>query len=221
MITWSRLRSTIVVSVLCLVALAGCSSGKPTGSTTTTVAKKASGSGAVPGNLRPTIFDRLPARYIEEPAGTGSDGPLGLAATANAVDDQDPALEQTLLAQYGFRSAYQRTWVVKGTGEVLIIRVQVMGSPKESLGYYNLMTFYSRTNTQLIAFPTSQLADASGFSRTFAASTGKQQSQDINMVRGVLFFHFIFTGPLGSVTPADVVKIAESQSGQAASLGYP
>jgi hypothetical protein len=58
------------------------------------------------------------------------------------------------LQQYGFRSAYQRTWVVKGTGETLIIRVQVMGSPKQALGYFNLMTFDGRISSQQTTFPT-------------------------------------------------------------------
>jgi hypothetical protein len=157
---------------------------------------------------------------VEEPAPSVGDGPLGLAATATAVDDQETATQEALLQQYGFKSAYQRTWIVKGTGDVLIIRVQVMGSPTQALGYFNQLNFGSRLSTQLTAFPTPHLADASGFTRPFVASTGKEAAQDVNMARGDLFYHLIFAGPLGSISPGDVVKIATSQSVKAASLGY-
>jgi len=217
MIRSRLLRPTVVALILGLVVLSGCSSGK---STTATVATKAANPNIVPKDLRRTIFARLPANYIEEPVGSDADGPLGLAATAEAVDDQETAAEEAVLQQYGFRSAYQRTWIVKGTGEVLIIRVQVMGSPKQALDYFNLMTFDGRISSQVTAFPTPRLADASGFTRSFTATNGSQVSQDINLERGRLFYHLIFSGPQGSISPSDVLKIAGSQSTEAASLGY-
>jgi hypothetical protein len=213
-------RWVVVASVLCLVGLSGCSSDKSASSTTTTATTRAATPGAVPRDLRLTIFDRLPTNYIEEPAGIGSDGPLDLSETAKAVDDQDTTTQESLLQQYGFLSAYQRTWVVKGTGKVLIIRVQVMGSPAQARGYSALLTFAVRVSDQLTTFPTPRLADASGFTRSFTGSTGPQVSQDIDLVRGRLFYHLIFTGPQGSISPADVLSIARHQSAEAVSLGY-
>src|SRR5580700_2691549 len=70
-------------------------------------------------------------------AGSHLDGPLDLAATAEAVDDQETAKQEAILQQYGFRSAYERTWVVRGTAETLIIKAQVMRSPKQAVGYFN------------------------------------------------------------------------------------
>jgi len=217
----ARLRQAVVTSLLGMVVLSGCSSHKSASVTTTSVESTAPVPSAVPYDLRMTVFDRLPANYIEEPAGSDLDGPLGVAGTAEAVDDQETAKQVTILRQYGFRSAYQRTWVVKGTGETLIIRVQVMGSPGQALGYFNLLTFGDRTSAQLTAFPTPQLSDASGFTRSFTEPTGRQVAQDINLVRGLLFYHFIFTGPQGSISPSDILRIAESQSAEAVSLGYP
>jgi hypothetical protein len=214
------LRPTGVILILGMMVLAGCSSGNTTNSTTTTLAKKAANPSAVPNNLRLTIFDRLPANYIEKPAGSVGDGPLGLAATATAVDDQKIALQESLLRQYGYRSAYQRTWVVKGTAEVLIVRVQVMGSPEQAVRYFNLLTFAGRLSAQVSAFPTPRLADASGFTRSFVESNVNEVAQDINMVRGDLYYHLIFTGPLGSISPDHVLRIARDQSSDAASLGY-
>lgn len=210
----------VAASIFGLVVLAGCSSGKSTSLTTTTVVPKIANPNAVPVDLRRTIFDQLSASYVEEPAGSDLDGPLGLAATAEAVDDQETATQEAILQQYGFRSAYQRTWVAKGTAETLIIRVQVMGSPKQALGYFKLLTFDGRISTQVTSFPTPHLADASGFTRSFTATNGSEVSQDINLARGRLFYHLIFTGPQGSISPNDVLKIAESQSADAASLGY-
>jgi hypothetical protein len=152
--------------------------------------------------------------------GSDFDGPLGLAKTAAVVDDQEPARQKAILEQYGFRNAYQRTWVVKGTHQILIIRVQLMGSPIQALGYFNLLTFADRTSGQLIAFPTPQLADTSGFTRSFMMSTGPQVAQDVSLVRGSLFYHFILTGPRGSISPDDILSIARSQSIEAASLAY-
>lgn len=220
-VTRSRLlRPTVAASILVLVVLAGCGSGRSTSSTTTTVASKATNPSAVPVDLRRIIFDRLPASYIEEPAGSDLDGPLGLVATAEAVDDQETVTQEAILKQYGFRSGYQRTWVVKGTAETLIIRVQVMGSPKQALGYFHLLTFDGRLSTQVSTFPTPQLAEASGFTRPFTATNGSQVSQDINLARGRLFYHVIFTGPQGAISPSDVLRIAGSQSTEAATLGY-
>ena len=172
--TRSRLlRPRVAASIFGLVILAGCSSGKSTSLTTTTVVPKIANPNAVPVDLRRTIFDQLSASYVEEPAGSDLDGPLGLAATAEAVDDQETAAEEAILQQYGFRSAYQRTWIVKGTGETLIIRVQVMGSALQALGYFNLLNFAGQASSQLTAFPTPQLPDASGFTRSFTESTGR------------------------------------------------
>lgn len=95
-----------------------------------------------------------------------------------------------------------------------------MGSPTQALGYFNLLTFADRASSQLTTFPTPQLADASGFTRLFTESTGSQASQDINLVRGSLFYRLIFTGAPGSVSPSDILSIARSQSTEAASLGY-
>jgi len=39
-------------------------------------------------------------------------------------------------------------------------------------------------------------------------------------VRGPLFYHLIFTGPQGSISPSDILRVARSQSTEAASLGY-
>ena len=175
---------------------------------------------AVPNDLRLTVFDRLPATYVEAPAGTDLDGPLSLSGTATAVDDQETATQEAILRQYGFRSAYQRGWVVRGTGETLIIRVQLMGSPSQALGYFNLLNFGAQASGQLTTFPTPELAAASGFTRSFAESTGPQVAQDISLVRGPLFYHLIFTGPRGSISPADILTIAGSQSTEAASLGF-
>ena len=211
---------TVVASMVGMIVLAGCNSSKSTSSTTTTVASGPAIPSAVPDDLRLTIFDRLPANYIEEPAGSDLDGPLGLGETAEAVDDQETAKQDELLKQYGFRSAYQRTWVVKGTGKTLIIRAEVMGSPKQALGYFNLLTFAGRTSGQLTSFPTAQLANASGFTRSFTDSDGPQVAQDINMVRGRLFYHLILTGPRGSISPRNVLSIARSQSTEAVTLGY-
>src|SRR5580704_13889281 len=108
-----------------MVILAGCSSNHSASPTSTTDTTKVANPSAVPNDLRQTIFDRLPTNYIEEPAGTDIDGRLGLDATAEAVDDQEIAEQEAVLQQYGFTSAYQRTWIVKGTGATLIIRVQV------------------------------------------------------------------------------------------------
>jgi len=198
--------------------LAGCNSTKST--SRTSVASSTAIPTAVPGDLRLIVFDRLPANYLEAPAGSDLDGPLGLSATAKAVDDQETAQQEAILRQYGFRSAYQRTWVVKDTGETLIIRVQVMGSPLQALGYFDLLTFAGQSSHQQTTFPTPQLADASGFTRFFTASTGSQVAQDINLARGPLFYHLIFTGPKGSISPSDILSIAGSQSTEAASLGY-
>jgi hypothetical protein len=211
---------TALVSMLGMVVLAGCNSTKSTSSTTTTIASGAALPRAVPADLRLTIFDRLPTNYVEEPSGSDVDGPLGLAGTAEAVDDQEPVKQKTILQQYGFRSAYQRTWVVKGTGETLIIRVQLMGSPTQAVGYFDLLTFAGQASNQMTTFPTPRLADASGFTRSFTAPTGSQVAQDLNLVRGPLFYHLIFTGPQGSISPSDVLRIARSQSTAAASLGY-
>lgn len=213
-------RQMIVAAMLGMVVLAGCNSTKSTSSTTTTVASSAPLRSAVPVDLRKTVFDRLPASYIEEPAGSDLDGPLGLIGTAEAVDDQETAKQEAILQQYGFRRSYQRTWVVKGTGETLVIRVQVMGSPVQALGYFNLLTFADQASGQLTTFPTPELADSSGFTRLFTGSTGSQASQDINLVRGPLFYHLIFTGAQESVSPSDILSIARSQSTEAATLGY-
>ncbi len=204
--------------MLGMVVLAGCNSTKST--SRTSVASSTAIPTAVPGDLRLIVFDRLPANYLEAPAGSDLDGPLGLSATAKAVDDQETAQQEAILRQYGFRSAYQRTWAVKGTGETLIIRVQVMGSPGQALGYFNLLTFAGQASSQLTTFPTPRLADTSGFTRSFTAPTGSQVAQDINMVRGPLFYHLIFTGPQGSISPSDILRVARSQSTEAASLGY-
>jgi hypothetical protein len=214
------LRPTVAASILGLLVLASCSSGKSTNSTTSTVPSKAANPSAVPVDLRRTIFDRFPTGYIEEPSGSDLNGSLGLAATAEAVDNQETATQQAILRQYGFRSAYQRTWVVKGTAETLVIRVQVMGSPEQALSYLTLLTFDGRLSTQVTAFPTSHLADASGLTRSFTATNGSDVSQDINLARGRLFYHLILTGPRGSVRMSDVLKVAGSQSMLAASLGY-
>jgi len=211
---------TVVASILSLAVLAGCTSGRSTSLTTATVAGKAASLRVVPRNLRRTIFDRLPASYIEEPSGSDLDGPLGLAATARAVDDQETVAQEAVLQQYGFRSAYQRTWVVKGTAETLTIRVQVMGSAKQALAYFNVLTFDGGLSSQVTAFPTPELADASGFTRSFMATDGSEVSQDINLARGRLFYHLILTGPQGSISPSDVLQIAGSQSRESALLGY-
>lgn len=197
------------------VLLASCGSDQSTRSTTTTAAR-----GAVLGNLRLAIFDRLPSAYIEDPAGSESDGHLDLPQTAQAVDDQETAQQETILQNYGFRSAYQRTWVIKGTSEILIIRVQVMGSSTEAIGYFNLLTVADRVSLQVKSFSTPQLIDASGFTRSFSESTGNQVALDINMARGRLFYHLILTGPRGSISPNTILRIASSQSAEAESLGY-
>jgi hypothetical protein len=214
------LRPAVAASILGLLILAGCSSGKSANSTTTTVASGASNPDAVPGDLRRAIVDRLPTGYIEEPSGSDLNGPLGLAETAEAVDNKETATQESVLRQHGFRSAYQRTWVVRGTAEMLIIRVQVMGSPEQSLSYLALLTFDGRLSAQETTFPTPQLAGASGSTRSFMVAKGSDVSQDINLARGRLFYHLILTGPRGSVSPSDVLKIARSQSRVAASLGY-
>jgi hypothetical protein len=210
----------VVASMLVVVFVAGCSSRTSTSPTTTSTATSTSVPRIVPHNLRMTIFDRLPANYIEEPVGSNVDGPLGLAGTAYAVDDEEVSIQESILEKYGFRDAYQRTWVVKGTHEILIIRVQHMGSHRQALEYFNLLNLGAPISSQLTAFPTPQLADASGFTRSFMASTGPQVAQDVSLVRGPLFYHLIFTGPRGSITPDDVLSIARSQSTDAASLGY-
>jgi len=212
-----------VVPVVAVVALAGCSSSKSTNSalsTTTTAATSATVAGAAPIDLRGAIFSELPAGYIEEPIGASADGPLGLTATAIAVDDLEPARQAALLVQYGFRRAYERTWSVKGAGQTLIIRVQLMGSGLLATGYFNLLALADRAVTQFTAFATPTLVRAAGFSRAFAGATGPQVAEDVSLVRGPLFYHLIFTGPQGSVSPGNVLGIAQSQSDLAASLGY-
>jgi hypothetical protein len=165
------------------------------------------------------VFHRFPANYIEQPDGSASDGPLDLTATAEAVDDQETTMQEALLHQDGYVRAYERTWVVKGTGDLLIIRVQVMGSPAQALDYFSLLTFAGRASGQT-ALPTPGMTDASGFTRYFTGSTGPQVAQDVNLVRGRLFYHLIFTGPQGSISPADAIGVARSQSSAAADLGY-
>jgi hypothetical protein len=211
-------RQTAVASILGTFVLTACNASTPTSPTTTTVARGAAKSSV--DHLRLTIFDRLPASFIEEPAGSNLDGPLNLIETATAVDDQETAIQEAILRQYGFRTAYQRTWTISGTGETLIIRVQDMGSPMKALGYFNFLTYTSRLLGQLTSFPTPQLADASGFSRSFTESTGPQVAQDISLARGRLYYHLIFTGPQGTVSPSDILTIARSQSTQAVSLGF-
>jgi len=205
------------MTVSAFALLASCSathSSEPTSSTTTTVSGKAANPDVVPAELRSTIFEQLPTNFIEEPTGSDVDGPLDLAETAQAVDDQEIPQEEAVL------SAYQRTWVVKGTSKVLIIRVQVMGSPMQALGYFNLLTFDARTSSQLTSFAMPRMADSSGFTRPFTSSTGSQVAQDVNLARGRLFYHLIFTGPQGSISPSDILGIARSQSAEAVSLGY-
>jgi hypothetical protein len=214
------LRWTVATSMLGAAVLAGCGSTRSTSSTTPTVVSSTSLPNVLPDNLRLTVFDRLPTNFIEEPEGSDSDGPLDLTETAQAVDDQEVAEQQRILEQYGFTSGYQRTWLVKGTGDVLIIRVQDMGSTSEALAYLNLLTFFVPTSAQLIKFPTPGLADASGFTRYFTGSTGTQVAQDVSLARGRLFYHLIFTGPKGSISTANVLGIARAQSTEAASLGY-
>jgi hypothetical protein len=213
----------VAMTVSASLLVASCSathSGAPSSSTTTTVTAKAANPDVVPEDLRATVFDRLPTDYVEEPSGSDADGPLDLAQTAEAVDDQDTAHQEAILVQYGFLSAYQRTWVVKGTSEVLIIRVQVMGSPVQALGYFNLLTSDAPTSSQLTRFALPRIADSSGFTRSFTSSTGSQVAQDVNLARGRLFYHLIFTGPQGSISPRDLLGIARSQGSQAVSLGY-
>lgn len=216
----SGVRWRALVPLLGLACLLGCHSSPTTASPTTTVSGTAATTNSVPADLRPTIFDSLPARFIEAPPGSDLDGPLGLTATANAVDDQQPAAQEMLLQKYGFVRSYERTWGVKGVGETLIIRVQVMGSPSQARAYYNVLTYADKVSSQLTTFSTPSLSGASGFTRSFAGSTGPQISQDINLVRGPLFYHLIFTGPQGSLQPSDVLDIARSQSALAASIGY-
>ena len=74
----SFLWQPVVASMLSMVVLAGCNSSKSASSTTTTVAPSATIPSAVPDDLRLTVFDRLPANFIEAPAGSEGDGPLGL-----------------------------------------------------------------------------------------------------------------------------------------------
>jgi hypothetical protein len=211
----------VIASMVVVAVVAGCNSSTSMSSTTTSTAPGATVTTVVlPHDLRLTIFDGLPANYIEEPVGSGADGPLGLAGTAYAVDDKDPARQEAILKQYGFRNGYQRLWVVKGTHEILIIRVQLMGSPRQALGYLNLLTFAGRVSSQVTAFPTPQLADASGFTRLFTTSTGPQVAQDVSLARGPLFYHLILTGPRGSISPGDILSIARSQSTEAASVAY-
>jgi hypothetical protein len=213
----------VALAVSTSVLVASCSathSSESTTSTTTTVAGKVANPDVVPDDLRATVFDLLSTDYIEKPIGSNVDGPLDLAQTAEAVDDEDTAQQQAILLQYGFLSAYQRTWVVKGTSEVLIIRVQVMGSPVQALGYFNLLTSDAPTSSQLTRFAMPRIADSSGFTRSFTSSTGIQVAQDVNLARGRLFYHLIFTGPQGSISPRDLVRIARSQSAEALSLGY-
>jgi len=214
----SRSRQIVVASVLTMVVLSGCDSNQSS-STTTTTANRAATSDAVPTNLRATVFDRLPANFIEEPVGSKSDGPLDLLATAEAVDDQQTSEQELLLRQNGFVGGYQRTWVVAGTAELLIIRVQVMGSPAKAFDYFNLLTYGGKASGQT-SFSTAPLPEASGFTRYFDGSTGPQVSQDVNLVQERLFFHLIFTGPRGRISPRDVLAIAESQSAEAADQGY-
>jgi hypothetical protein len=217
-------RPAVITSVLVLVVLAGCSSTRSTTVTTTTVTTTTVTTVA-PGpkpldDLRQTVYDRFPTAFVEEPAGSDLDGPLDLAETAKAVDDQETAKQEAILRQYGFRSAYQRTWVVKGAGEVLVIRVQLMGSAAQALGYFQVLNFDDRLSAQLTRFATPQLADASGFTRLFTEASRRQVSQDVSLVRGRLFYHLIFTGPRGAVSPGDILRIARSQSTEAASLGF-
>jgi hypothetical protein len=214
------LRWLIATSMLAAAVLAGCGSTKSTTSSTPTVLSSTSPPTASRNDLRLTIFDRLPANYVEEPEGSDSDGPLDLAETAQAVDDQETAEQQTILQQYGFTNAYQRTWLVKGAGDILIVRVQAMGSTSQALAYLNLLTFFVPTSAQLIKFQTPGLADASGFTRYFTGSTGAQVAQDVSLARGRLFYHLIFTGPKGSISPGNLLSIARAQSSEAASLGY-
>jgi hypothetical protein len=213
--------AALAASLFALVASCSATGASTsTRSSTTAVTGGTSIVGSEPGDLRATIFDMLPTDYIEEPVGSGLDGPLSLVETAEAVDDQETAQQETILEQYGFSAAYQRTWVVKGTSEVLIIRVQVMGSPMQALGYFNLLNFDGRASSQTTMFAISGLANSSGFTRSFTSSAGTQVAQDVNLARARLFYHLIFTGPQGSISPSDLLSIARSQSAEAVSLGY-
>jgi hypothetical protein len=213
-------RRAAAAGLLASALLAGCGSGASTSVTTTTVAPRAAEPDAVPGDLRLVVFDRLPARFIEEPTGSALDGPLGLVGTAEALDDQETSTQEALLQQYGFISAYQRAWLVEGTRQLLIIRVQVMGSPAQAAAYFNLLNVADRASGQFGSFPTPRLAEASGFTHTYDDSSGREVSQDISLVRGRLFYHLIFTGPKGTVPAGDVLGVAVSQSNEAADLGY-
>lgn len=66
--------------------------------------------------------------------GSALDGPLGLTGTAEAVADQETAKQEAILQQYGFMSAYQRTWIVKGTGETWSSGPRSWGRRRRLLG---------------------------------------------------------------------------------------
>jgi hypothetical protein len=214
------LRLVLVASMLGSIALAGCDSSRSTTATSTSVTTTASSPDAAPRDLRNTVFDQMPGNFVEEPVGSNSDGPLDLTGTAEAVDDQETGEQEAILQRFGFVSAYQRTWVVKGTTELLIIRVQVMGSPGQALDYFNLLTLADRTSDQLASVPTPRLTGASAFTRSFVDSDGSQVAQDVNLVRGRLFYHLILTGPAGTISPDQALRVARSQSIEAAVLGY-
>jgi hypothetical protein len=216
-------RQTAIVWLAALagfVSVAGCRGSSKTAIATTTVPRTTTTT--VPANLATVIFDQFPASYIEAPIGLdGVVGPLDLSATANAVDDKDVAHATTDLEQFGFQRAYDLVWVLKGTDESLSIRVQLMESASQAMGYFNLLSSADQTSTVLTTFPTPGLATATGFTdNDVTDSNGPRTVQSVELVRGPLFYDLELIGPRGTIAPTAILSAAQSQSAEAASLGY-
>lgn len=214
------LRARVVVFVCCLglVGLAGCSSSKPTSvavaptTTSTTV--------DLLNNLQLTISDQVPAGFIEEPLGTDGEGPLDLAGTAQSINPMHIAAVEMILQQYNFVRGYQRVWVDQATGKSLVIRVQLMGSAFQAMEYYNVQSDADRLGGQSKKFLTPTLDLASGFTSSFTDKNGARSGQFVDLARGPLFFHISLVGARGSVSQADIVTMAQSQSTESAAQGY-
>lgn len=217
---WSKTAAVVLLAALAgFASLAGCSGANKSAGATTTVSTTTTT--ALPANLASVIFDQFPASYIEASIGLdGLVGSLDLAATAKAVDDKDVARATTDLEQYGFQRAYELVWVLKGTDDSLSIRVQLMGSASQAMGYFNVLSFGVRTSSALTAFSTPRLGTATGFTDDVTDSNGPRTVQSVYLVRGPLFYDLELIGPRGTIAPSAVLRAARSQSAEDASLGY-
>jgi len=208
-----------MAAIVGVAILASCSSHHSSASAPTTIAPPTSASAAGPADLRHALFDQLPASYVEEPAGTGVDGPLALPAAAKAQSSANPSGARSQLVTLGFKRGYARGWVVTGASEFLYSYVFLFDSPHDATSYWNQITFEYRVDPNISTFPTGALANAASFI-VHTTAQGVHDDYVVDLVAGPLFYRVDLGGPPGSVTPSDVLTIARSQMVEAAALGY-